>query len=351
MSERVTPAERLMNLVLALFHTNAMTKQQIRDRVDGYANAKSEAAFARMFERDKDLLRGLGIPLVTLDPTGHPADIAYRIDRSAYALPPIEFTAAELSALTLAGQLWQESEAGRTDAVSSDAKNALTKLRGAASSSSTAATKDSGRNAAAPGLAVLRPRTPDAGPNYRPLLGAIRNRCRVAFDYRSLRSDAPKRREVEPWLLGLRGAGWYLVGRDLATGEPRVFRLSRISGSVQPISGPGCFVPPRNVDLDTALDRPASPPGLAHLALAPGRGALLRVRATASDVAREDRALDGFDLLAVPYDDETVFADELAGFGADVVVLEPPSLVEQVVTRLIAAAALAARAKPDRNHV
>ena len=100
-----TPAaaktERLLNLVLALLSTRRpLTKGQIRAAVPQYEQS-DDAAFDRMFERDKDELRDLGIPIVTehID-TFFQDEPGYRIDRREYALPPIEFTAEQQPAAT-----------------------------------------------------------------------------------------------------------------------------------------------------------------------------------------------------------------------------------------------------------
>ena len=62
-----TPAaktERLLNLVICLLYTRQpLSKQRIRAAVPQYGEAASDEAFDRMFERDKDELRDLGIPL------------------------------------------------------------------------------------------------------------------------------------------------------------------------------------------------------------------------------------------------------------------------------------------------
>src|SRR5690606_28953887 len=74
---QIDPAERLLNLIIALTHARTrMTRAQIRESVAGYEPlpaglsekeaARRDAAFERMFERDKDDLRRMGIPLQTV---------------------------------------------------------------------------------------------------------------------------------------------------------------------------------------------------------------------------------------------------------------------------------------------
>lgn len=99
--------ERLVNLVIALLSTRGyITAEKIRSSVAGYSDSPSVEAFSRMFERDKNELRDLGIPLEVgrvsaLEPTE-----GYRINRDAYALSPVELTPDEAAAVAVATQLW-----------------------------------------------------------------------------------------------------------------------------------------------------------------------------------------------------------------------------------------------------
>ena len=103
--------ERLLNLVICLLSTRRpLTKAQIRQAVPQYAENTSTEAFERMFERDKDELRDLGIPLVTSfeDPLFED-EVGYRVDREAYALPEVSFEPDELAVLGLASRVWQQA--------------------------------------------------------------------------------------------------------------------------------------------------------------------------------------------------------------------------------------------------
>src|SRR4051812_31885725 len=109
MSARRT--ERLLNLVICLLATRRwLTKEQIRAAVPQYAGCETPEAFDRMFERDKEDLRELGVPIVTgTDSAWFDDEVGYRIDREAYALPPVEFDAEELTVLGLASRVWQQA--------------------------------------------------------------------------------------------------------------------------------------------------------------------------------------------------------------------------------------------------
>ena len=119
--------ERLLNLVICLLYTRKpLSKAKIRDAVPQYGSSASDEAFDRMFERDKDELRELGIPLVT-----EPYDIlfddepGYRIDRREYALPEISFAPDELAVLGLASRAWTQAS------LAGPAAQALRKLEAA----------------------------------------------------------------------------------------------------------------------------------------------------------------------------------------------------------------------------
>lgn len=320
-SPGVPPAERLLNLVIALVNTSAsMTKQQIRRGVAGYGDAPSSEAFERMFERDKDTLRGLGVPVVTVDAGGHSDDVGYRIDNEAYALPAVDLTPAELGVLALAAQLWGDKS------LRTDTSRALTKLRAAGSAE---AEEDA--------LAGLAPRVRAVGDAYGPLLDAVTQRRVVRFRYRAASSGVLAERRVEPWRIAARGGGWYLVGRDVDRGAPRVFRLSRIEGRVRVGAVGEAFEIPAHVDVDAALGA-AGQERTAVLAVVAERASAVRARAVPA-VPPSGAVPLGRDVVAVPFTSVTTLAEELAAYADAVVVLEPAELRGEVV-RLLQAAAL-----------
>ena len=122
----ISKVERLMNLVIALLSTRGyLTAERISATVSGYADSPSDEAFSRMFERDKNELRDLGIPLETGKASSFDTTEGYRINREAYALPPVELTAEEAAAVAVATQLWESPE------LVTATQGALIKLRAA----------------------------------------------------------------------------------------------------------------------------------------------------------------------------------------------------------------------------
>ncbi|MFD0889930.1 helix-turn-helix transcriptional regulator, partial [Streptosporangium algeriense] len=106
MSRRKT--ERLLNLVICLLATRRpLSAEHIRQAVPGY-DAANDEAFQRMFERDKNELREIGIPIeVQKDPWEE--DPGYRIVRESYELPEITLEPDEAAVVGLAAQVWQRA--------------------------------------------------------------------------------------------------------------------------------------------------------------------------------------------------------------------------------------------------
>lgn len=338
MADALPPAERLLNLVIALVNApGRMTKEQIRSSVAGYDREGSTEAFERMFERDKETLRELGVPITTVHGPAHGDDLGYRVDLDAYALPPMELSAAQLAVLGLAADFWQDQS------LRADAARGLTKLRAVG-------TTASGTDA----VVGLAPRLHAAGPALAPLLDAAHARQAVEFTYRAASTGEVRRRTVHPWrVVGSRG-GWYLVGFDVGRDAPRVFRLSRIVGDVVAVGQPGAFTVPADLDARAMIAAQTGRERTAWLAVAPDRAGALRSRAVDPSGAPQhvtaavpaDR-----DLLAVPYTRTADLADEVLGYTDAVVVLDPPELRDEVVRRLREAVAMARRlAGADREE-
>ena len=122
MSRRKT--ERLLSLVVCLLSSQRyLTANQIRAAVPGYP--ESFDAFKRMFERDKEELRELGIPLDMGTNAAFDDEVGYRIPRQAYELPDIRLEPDEAAVLAVAARVWHRAE------LAGAAAGALLKLRAA----------------------------------------------------------------------------------------------------------------------------------------------------------------------------------------------------------------------------
>ncbi|HET6876794.1 MAG TPA: WYL domain-containing protein [Jatrophihabitans sp.] len=309
-------AERLVNLVICLLSTRQfLTAERIRDAVPGYEGADgskaTDEAFKRMFERDKAELRELGIPLETGRNSSFDGEDGYRIRRGDYELPPIEFDAAEAAAVGLAARLWQSATLGEP------ARQALIKLRAAGTEV---------RAAEAPGA---MPQLDASDPSLPALLEAARTSTAVRFGYVKSGAEIPEQRVLEPWGVLSWRRRWYVAGFDRDRGEPRSFRLSRISGPVQSVGGPHAFERPEKVDLvDLVTGR------------GPGEERRARVRVSGSGAGQLRRIAesehDGE--LTIGFVETQWLARLIASAGSGAVALDPPDLVSAVTERLRAVA-------------
>ncbi|AEF36119.1 conserved hypothetical protein [Mycolicibacter sinensis] len=320
--------ERLLNLVIALLSTRGyLTAEMIRATVIGYGDSPSDEAFSRMFERDKNELRDLGIPLETGKASVFDTVDGYRINPDAYALPAIELTTEEAAAVAVAVQLWQSPQ------LRANAQGAVAKLHAAG------VEVDPARADVLVAPPAALPGIHRAEPALGALMDAVQAGQAVQFGHRPSPVDPYVTRTVEPWGVVTHGGRWYLVGHDRDRDAVRTFRMSRIADEVTPIGSPGSVTRPDGVDLRAIVAEAVgeAPTGLqARIWVADGRAVALR-RAGAV-LGRQALAGRDGDIVGVDIGTHDRLARDIAGHGADAVVLDPPSLRDDVVARLTASA-------------
>lgn len=149
----------------------------------------------------------------------------------------------------------------------------------------------------------------------------------MRFTYTGL-SSPTREREVEPWRIIAQRRGWYLLGRDCESGEQRRFRLSRVRGQVTETGPAGAFeIPEHSIEAAEARE--------VTILVRSGKAASLRARGSV-EAYDADR-----DLLRINVSEPIEFAREVAGYGADAVVLAPADIREGVIARLQRAAKVA----------
>ncbi|MDR1450680.1 MAG: WYL domain-containing protein, partial [Propionibacteriaceae bacterium] len=326
-------SERLINLVICLLAARRrLTREQIRRSVEGYAGL-TDAAFLRTFERDKDELRRLGVPIETgpTDPWSDEAD-GYRIHRSDYELPALELTAAESTLLGLAAPVWQGAALGQATG------RAIAKLRAA------------GAEIGGERVAAVAPALPTREPAFAAFWQSWLTRTPIRFSYHG------KDRVLEPWRLQLRQGSWYVFGRDRAAGL-RCYRLSRVEGAPGLLSGEAPYAAASEDELAeyARLDAEPSPVGEALLAIRPDAAPALRRRgrptAAVPDGHEPVAVPEGYEPVAVPYSRDSEVVDEACSAGVGVIVLGPPGLRVQTLERLRQVAAAGQGASPaGRGH-
>lgn len=324
----IAKAERLMNLALCLLGARRpLTKRELRDSIEAYVEAfgsgerHSEESFSRMFERDKDDLRELGLVIDTVENLD--GETGYVARRDSNTLPPVTLDAAEATALGLAARVWQQAR------LAAAASGALQKLHAAGGMPGVTVPEQDGARR----HSTLEPHIPAREAAFEPLMLACRDRRPVVFDYRKSNAARAEKRQVEPWTLECWRGHWYLAGYDRDRGAERVFRLSRITGPVRSRAAAFTAPVPDQVTVRETVERWAGEGATssARIRLRAGSGYPLRARALAT------RELgDGWDELEIPYGHG--LDAWLVEFGPDVIVLDPAELRADVVDRLRAVA-------------
>ncbi|MFC6355613.1 helix-turn-helix transcriptional regulator [Luethyella okanaganae] len=316
---RVSVEERLFSLVLALLASeNGLSKAEILSTVQGYRQrykrAGSNQSLERQFERDKDDIRELGIPLETIDAPDRPGDnqsLRYLIPKGLYDLPPdIVFSPEEVTLLGLAAAVWREGS------LSAESRRALTKLRSLGVESNEP-------------IIGYAPRLRVRESAFEPLSQALDRHQIVRFHYLKPGESAPRLRTVAPHAVVLHEGRWHLYAIDQDARASRTFLLSRIVDDVVTVVG-GSFDPPEPGQAERALSELEAVwrSNLAEIEIRAGSDAAVRLnRRYGTGSASNER-------LTFNYSDANILADELTSYGPEVRVLSPDSLRAAVRARL-----------------
>jgi len=319
MATKIDRTERVLNLTAILLDARRpLTRSELRDKVDGYP--PNDDSFRRAFERDKELIREVGIPL-EVQPIPYSDIEGYRIPPEKYYLQGASFTPAELAALhvaTLAVQfgntdeeaLWKLGGLGVTDAAGVGFESPISEL---------------------PTDTVLLD-----------VFQGIQSRAPLQFEYRKSTGDVTSR-VVEPWSLNFQRGRWYLRALDRASGEQRSFRLDRMA-SVEQLEGE--FVEPVDLRIERDVLRPweigTSAPVDVELFIADEAVAAVAERVGSEPIRTQEvngRTGSVFVLSARAIDAVISFALEWLD---DAVILGPPQVRNAIVRSLEASAERAA---------
>ena len=302
--------ERLINLTIALLATKRfLTKSEIFRTIDGYEG--SAESKERMFERDKDDLRSLGINIEVggLDPL-FDDEAGYRIRPDSYVLDLGEISGQEIALLSLAAESWRGAALGDV------AQSALNKLLSLGIASDFES------------IPAIAPRMIVNSENILPLIRAISDSRAVTFDY--VAKDVKiESRSVDPYGMANSHGYWYLVGHDHSRQAMRVFRLDRIQSSVVVSAKEGTFAIPVDFDVQKTIDVQLFEPTMfATVRVRQGKGFAITSSATLLNDS------DDFVLYQVGYSNREKFVDMLLWHGDDVIVDEPADLRDEIIRRL-----------------
>jgi proteasome accessory factor B len=294
------PLERLTNLLALLLETKQpLTLQQIASELAGHYPA-GEAALRGAFERDKAVLRNVGVPIDQIVLGGNAAgQTAYSIDRRRYELTDLDLANDERQALQLAVAAVRSDE--------SWGQEGLWKLGGGSERPSRAVA------ATVPTFASL--------PALRE---AVSSRSPVVFDYRGTS------RTLDPYGLLLRDGYWYVIGVDHARAEVRTFRVDRIDGTVS-VGTASSFEKPAGFDIRAVfpadpklLGEPENQIRTAVVRIAPSHAPV--VAAEVGDGAIIARHDGGSIDVEVPCVNRDAFRSWVLGMADHAVVIGPPEV-------------------------
>ena len=303
MSDRKT--ERLINLTLALLATKRyLKKSEILSNVAGYEG--TQEAKERMFERDKDDLRSLGIEIEVGD-----LDIffedepGYRIPQKSYELNVPNLSGRELALLSIASSFWNDS------VLAPNAQSGIRKLQSL------------GIPATIEFEFRMKYRFDNPSELLEEIAKAILEKSKIKFSYDS---SSLKVRHLEPYRIVFWNSYWYLIGMDIDRTGIRLFKLSRFLGGIETSKKKYEFEIPSDFEVSDHL--PKSNVEVIHSAKIEIRretGTLLRQRGKLLSQGSE------YDTYEINYENERVFLRELIWHGANVRILEPANLKEQLL--------------------
>lgn len=300
--------ERLINLTIALLATKRyLTKSEIFNSVDGYEGTAETKE--RMFERDKDDLRSLGIEIEvgSFDPLFND-EAGYKIKKEKYQFELGDISSTDVSLLSLAAEAWQEASFGDV------AQKALLKLRSIGIASD---------EISIPGSVH---KLNDGGQDLSLITKAIAQNQILNFTYLDSSMKSIER-GVVPIALSTRKGYWYLSGVDQEIQEIRTFRIDRIQGDITASAGPCDFESPVGFDASKALSH--SPTNdFAVIDVRVGKATSLRALAIST------KSLGEWDQIRVPIFNLDSLASLVLWHGQDALVQEPADLRELLIKHL-----------------
>jgi proteasome accessory factor B len=295
--------ERLINLTMALLASRRfMPKSEIFRRVAGYEGAPE--AMERMFERDKDELRSMGIEIevASHDPLFED-EVGYRILAERYRMKP-NFNARELGLLSVALAV----VGGDLDGPSTNMAQRLNSLN---------VTPISPEE-----IYLFSPRTIEN--NLVEITRAIASRSEIRFEYQKDGDRQPESRALNPFGLGGWQGNWYLVGEDLSRNDIRVFRISRITSTITADKKRNTFEIPEDFRVRDYLIMIKKPNYQVEIKLRHGFGdALLAKYATEITKLTSD---DDWQSITINFEDIGEAYEELSAYSSNIVVEKPREL-------------------------
>jgi proteasome accessory factor B len=295
--------ERLINLTLALLATTRyLSKSEIFKKIPGYEG--SPETKERMFERDKEELRALGIKIeVSNSDPLFDDELGYLIDSETLQFQINEFSKEELLLLTMAANLWHES------ALQLDSKAALLKIQSLSGPVESDATS-------APRMRLNE--------DIRLLMSAftaIENKQTLSFSY------SGKSRLVNPFGLVTNNGFWYLIAQEF--GITKSFKIVRVEGAFTLGKQLQAFTKPESINVPGFFGDESN---------SKSQSAVLRIRKGSALTLRakyEIKAFDeDWDEIKIPYSFDQEMIETILWYGTDVHLISPIELKQKLIKNL-----------------
>lgn len=294
--------ERLINLTLALLATKRfLTKNEIFSTVAGYSG--SAETKERMFERDKEELRSLGIKIDVrgIDPLFEDEQ-GYLIKEDAFQMDAKAYSQEELLYLTMAANLWHES------ALHDQSRAALLKIQSLSGPVETDAIN----------LPIIK--DSEDSTLLSLIFDAVNTLTQLKFEYKDTL------RVVNPYGLYTRDGFWYLIAKE---GEViKTFKLVRFNRNVEKAGKPNSFEKPKNFDLKDFVSQSASSQSIpAEVLIRKNQALALRKKYITEEINAD------WDLMRLSYSNSDELIENLLWYASDVVVVSPQSVRDEILSR------------------
>ena len=301
-------SERLVNLTIALLATGRwITKSEIYENIEGYSGEPD--AKERMFERDKEELRNLGIDIEvgTFDPLFED-EVGYRIRPENYRIQVSQLTPQQLALISSATQSW------RGAILDSKASAGLTKL------------KALGIESDVDGIPMNPHQLRNSDTNLAKVIDALALRKTISFDYRAS-DNTDENRAVEPYGVGTKNGFWYVAGNDLERRAVRLFRLDRVVSEVKEQGRGASYEIPEDFSMHNQLQS-RTRKNVAQLLVRKGKADRLRKHASVQE------SQDEWDSVKYQYSDMKDLIRDLLWHRDDVKVIGPTEVKESLMASL-----------------
>lgn len=301
MSARKT--ERQLDLLFILLNASRpLSREAIRMKIEEYRNQENNESFERMFERDKEELRAVGVPIETrlLDPLFED-EFRYVLKIENLGFKDANFTSQELAELTRAALIWDDT------ILSTSARLGLVKTS-TESGQSLSITDD------------FRINNLVSSHHYVVIAQALVNKAGVEFDYFKPFEQSSRRKRVLPEKIYTKKSAIYLEAFDFKDSNLKTFNLSRILGDVIEFEiNQQDFADAKNRRIDNLKAK---------------KIAKIKPRTTSDLILHTVGGREVEGLIEVEYFEEESFAVFLAPISHQIADIEPTSLKNLVLEQL-----------------